>query len=199
MARHNGGEGIEFEKEIGVTGGNHFVIDEFLAGAEVAFEALFSARDDVAGVRHVEFDGLGVFLGRVFGGVLAEPALGGAVAIFAAYAFGDFECAAMLLRSCVQGMAGEAFGRIFGPCAQLEDAGHALADISGEGLVGAAVLVLENPRGIFVLQDAAVGDGLDAAVATGGGARTWPNVFAWITLSLREREGREAKNAEERN
>ena len=44
-------------------------------------------------------------------------------------------------------------------------------------MVGAAVFVLKNPGGIFVLEDAAAGDGLDAAVAAGGGASARADVF----------------------
>jgi len=199
VARHDGGEGIEFEEEIGVASSDHFVIDEFLTGTEMAFEAPFGAGDDVARVRHMQLDGFGVFLGRVFGGVLAEPALGGAVAAFAAYAFGDFVGTAAQLGRRSQSVAGEALLRFFGFGAEFEDASHALADIASEGLVGAAVLILENPGGVFVLQDAAVGDGLDAAMATGGGTRTRTNVFAWFILGLSRRQRPEAKNAEECN
>jgi hypothetical protein len=46
------------------------------------------------------------------------------------------------------------------------------------------VLVLKNPGGIFILKDSAAGDGLYAAVATGGGAGTGPIYFTGSLESL---------------
>ena len=74
-------------------------------------------------------------------------------------------------------MTGEAFGRLFGFCVKFQNANHAFADFTGKSLVGAAMFVLQDPCGIFVLQDTAAGDGLNAAVATGGGAGARANIF----------------------
>jgi len=49
MTRHDSGEGIEFEIEIGVAGSDHFVIDEFIFCSEMALEAFFRASNHVAG------------------------------------------------------------------------------------------------------------------------------------------------------
>ena len=54
---------------------------------------------------------------------------------------------------------------------------HALANVPGQRLVRLTVLVLDNPRRVFVLQDAAIGHRLHAAVATGGRARARTDVF----------------------
>src|SRR5579883_1647917 len=108
MARHDRGEGIQLEIEIRVTGGDHFVIDEFALRAEMAFEALFSARDHVARVHHSKADGFGVLFRGVARGVLAEPSLRRSVAIFAANTLGDFKGAAPLLRGGVKRMTSEA-------------------------------------------------------------------------------------------
>lgn len=175
MARHHGGERVEFEIKIGVTGGDHFVVNEFVFGAEMAFETFFRAVNDVSRLVHAELDG--PFMRPAGGSVRPEPARGRTVAILAGDAFCDFELAALLLGFCVERVAHEAFGRFFRFRAELEDARHALTDIAGESLVGAAVLVLQNPGGVFGLENAAAGDGADAAVATRSGARAGTDVF----------------------
>jgi len=90
-------------------------------------------------------------------------------------------------------VADQAFGRVFGFGFELQDASHAFTDRAGEGLVGAAVLVLQNPGGIFVLIDAAAGDGFYAAVATGGRARAGANVFNGLGRIRGRRGGRGTK------
>ena len=40
VARHHRGKRIQFEIKIGVAGGDHFVIDKFLTGAQVAFAGI---------------------------------------------------------------------------------------------------------------------------------------------------------------
>lgn len=81
VSRHYGRKGIQFEDEIRVAGGNHFVVDKFFFGAEMAAEAFVGAMDNVARVVHAEAEGL--FVGPVARGVRAEPCGGWAVAIFA--------------------------------------------------------------------------------------------------------------------
>ena len=196
VARHDRGEGIELEEKIGVAGRNHFVVDEFLAGTEVALEALFGARDDAARVGHVQFDGLRVLFGGIFRSVLAEPALGRAVAVLAADAFGDVERAAALLGRGVESVANQAFLRFFRFGAELQDTGHALANVSGEGLVGSAVLVLQNPSGIFVLKDAAAGDRFDAAMTAGGGAGARADISSRFILRAGGKQRGQTQNAQ---
>ncbi len=158
-----------------MSGGDHFMVNEFFLGSQMAFEAKSGTLDDIASVSHAESDGF--FMRPIAGGVRTQPGRSGTVAGFAGDAFGYFERAAALFGRGVEGVAGEALGGVFRFGAELQDAGHALADVTGEGLIGTAVLVLEDPGGIFVLEDAAAGDGLDAAVATGGGAGTGADVF----------------------
>jgi hypothetical protein len=45
------------------------------------------------------------------------------------------------------------------------------------------VFVLDDPGGIFVLEDAAVGYRLDASMATGGGAGSGAQIFRNVVLS----------------
>ena len=101
------------------------------------------------------------------------------MANFTGNTFGNFKRAATLLRSGVKGMASKTFWGFFGfgVGAELQDASHALAHIASQGLISAAVFILKNPGGIFVLQNAAAGNRFDAAVAAGGGAGTGSNVF----------------------
>jgi len=175
MARHDGGKGIEFEIKIGMAGGDHFVVDEFFLCAQMAFEAEVCAVDDIAGVAHAERDGS--FVRPIARGVRTEPGGSGTVARLAGDTFGNFKRPPALFGRGVEGVADEALGRICCFRAEFQDAGHAFADVTCEGLVGAAMLVLQNPRGIFVLQHAAARDRSDAAVATGGGAGTGANIL----------------------
>jgi len=175
MARHDGGKGIEFEIKIGMTGGDHFVVNKFVFRAEMAFKTFFGAINDVARFMHAEFDG---FFVRPTGcGVRAEPTGSRAVTVFAGNAFSDFEFAALLFGFGVKRVALETLGSLFGFCAQFQNAGHAFADVTRESLIGAAVLIFQNPGGVFGLENAASGDGFDAAVATGGGAGAGPDIF----------------------
>src|SRR5215475_7766622 len=97
--------------------------------------------------------------------------------VFARNAFRDFKLAALLLGLCVKRVADKTFWRFFGFCAELENAGHAFADVAGESLISAAVFIFQDPRGIFGLEDATAGDGSDAAVAARGGARARTDEF----------------------
>ena len=143
----------------------------------MAFEAFSRAHDHVPRIDHVKFANRSrVFFGGIFGGVLAKPSLRGSVAVFAGDAFGEFKRARAQFRRRSEYVARETFRRFFG-FAKFKNFGHAFADVAGERLEGPAVFVLDDPGRIFVLQDAAAGDGFDAAVATGGGARAGANVF----------------------
>src|SRR5262249_2135134 len=143
---HDRGKRIQFEIEVGMTRGNHFVIDEFILRAQMAFEALFRARNDTARINHVELDRLGVLFGRILCSVLAEPTLRWTVAALAANAFPDGKGPAALLLAGVQRVAGEAFRCLLGFRAQLQDASHPFADVLRKNLIRAAVLVLQDPR-----------------------------------------------------
>src|SRR5208282_492991 len=107
----------------------------------------------------------------------AQPSGRRAVARFAGNALGNFKRAPTLLRGGVERMAHQTLWRFFRLAADFQDARHAFPNVAGERLIRAAVLVLQDPGGIFVLQDAAAGNGLDAAVATGGRAGAWTNIF----------------------
>ncbi len=165
-----------------MAGSNHFVVNKFFFCAEVAFEAFFRAMNDVARIAHAERDGF--FVRPVTRSVRAEPGGGGAVAIFARDAFGEFEGAAALVGCGVQRVAGKTFRRFFGFSVEFQDAGDAFANFTGQRLIGVAVLVLDDPGGILVLQNAAARDGFDAAVATRGGAGAGANVLASLAVRI---------------
>jgi len=151
------------------------VVDEFLFRPEVALQAFFGAMNDVARVMHARGDGF--FVRPVARGVRTEPGRGWAMAVFAGDAFGYLEWPAALLGRGVKRVAREALRSFFRFRAQLQNAGHPFADIASQRLVGVAVLVLDDPGRIFVLQDPAASDRLDAAVAACRGARARSDVF----------------------
>lgn len=110
-------------------------------------------------------------------GVRTKPCGGGTVAIFAGYAFRQLEWAAALLGRRVERMTREALRRFFGLRIEFQNTGDAFADISGQCLVRATMLILDNPGGIFVLQNAAAWDGFDAAVTARGGTGAGTDIF----------------------
>src|SRR5271163_969619 len=157
--------------------GNHFVIDEFAGRAKMTLETFSRTHDYVARIYHIKImHRLQVFFRRIARGVLAEPALRGSMAIFAGHAFHDFEFSPDQFRWRRERVAGETLRRVFG-FAKTQNLRHAFAHVAGQRLVGSAVLVLDNPSGIFVLQDAAASHWFDAAVATSGGAGAGSDVF----------------------
>ena len=112
-----GGKGIEFEGQIGMAGGDQFVIHLLLPVAEMAGEAGLGADLQILGIDHA---GLDAGLVRILARVRAEPLFGGAVTGFAGHAIG-----ARLLgrpRHMADGAALVARG-----VGDLEDLGHALA------------------------------------------------------------------------
>src|SRR5437660_11073620 len=118
-----------------------------------------------------------------------KPSRSGSVAVFAGHAFGDCKGATALLRRGVKPVAGEAFLGFLGLRIQLKDARHTFADLTGQRLVGAAVLVLKDPGRILILQDAASGDWLNASVAPRGGTRSRANVFNGLLFLSGQRAG----------
>lgn len=179
MARHHGGERVEFEIEIRVTGGDHFVVNEFVFGAEMAFKAFSRPVNDVSRLVHAKLDGL--FVRPAVGRVRAKPARGWTVAVFARDSFGDFKLAALLFRFCIERVADEAFRRFFCFSTQFQNPCYAFADVPGESLIRAAVLVFQNPGGIFSLENATASDRFYASVATCGGAGAGTDVFHWLS------------------
>ena len=106
------------------------------------------------------------------------------MAVFAGDAFGQFERAAALLWRCVQRMARKALRRFFGFLVEFQNAGDAFADFSSQRLICMAMLVFYDPGRIFILQNAASGNGFDATVATRGGARAWADVFYGLAVRI---------------
>ena len=164
VAGHRCGEGIEFEVEVGVSCGDHLVIDEFVLAAEMAGEAFIGAQSNVSQVGHAGLYGL--LVRPIAFGVRAEPCGGGSVAALAAHTLAEIERAGAVGSGHIQSVAGEAFRRFLG-FPDVQNRGHALADHSGERLIGLRVLVAHDPNAVFVLLDAIVGARGDAAVAAG--------------------------------
>ncbi len=134
----------------------------------MAFQTFFGAMDDVARIEHSKIANGSCMLFRRFSFcMLAKPGLRRAVAILAAHTFGNFKRAAALLRRRIKRVTCQALRRIFGSLAKFQNACHAFADGAGERLIRAAVFVLQNPSCVFGLKNAALSNGLDAAVATG--------------------------------
>src|SRR5664279_2639231 len=72
VPRHGRTEGIEFEGQIGMAGGDHLVIDLLISSTHMASQALFRPFDEIAGIVHSQFVDRGFVL-PVLGGVITEP------------------------------------------------------------------------------------------------------------------------------
>jgi len=133
-----------------MSGGNHFMVNKFIFRSEMAFKAFFGAVNHVSCVMHPQRQRFLVRPGSRR--MRTQPAGSGAVAVFAGDAFGNFERAAALLQWRIQCVARQALRRFFCFRAQFQDSRHALANVHGQRLVSTAVLVLDDPGRIFVLQ-----------------------------------------------
>ena len=89
-------------------------------------------------------------------------------------------------------MTGQAFRGFFG-FSQIQNFRHTLADVAGQRLIGATVLVLNDPGGIFILQNAAAGHRFYTAMATGGGAGAGADIFV-VRFVLRQCAARGARS-----
>src|SRR3989442_11546999 len=109
------------------------------------------------------------------------------VAVFAGYAFGNFKRASALLRSWIECVAHQALRRFFRLRAQFQDTRHPFSDVSDERLIRAAMLVLDDPRRIFILKNAAARYGPHASVTTRRCTRTWADIFDGLILRRKQR------------
>ena len=100
--------------------------------------------------------------------------------IFAGDAIREFERASAPLRRRGERMTREALWRFFGLRIEFQNTGDAFAHVSRQRLIRAAVFVRNDPRRIFVLEDAAAWDGLDAAVTARGGTGAGTDIFLWL-------------------
>src|SRR5208283_114277 len=148
--------------------------------------------DDISRVGHALCDG---FLVRPLSrGMRTQPGRGRAMTVFAGNSIGNLKRSAALLRSSRKRMADQALLRLLRFGAKLQNARHALADFAGKGLIRATVLVLQNPCGIFVLEDATVRDRFYTAMTTGSRAGTRPDVFNGLwRVRCAKSGGQEAK------
>lgn len=178
-----------------MAGGDHFVIDDFFSHAQMALKTFFRAMNDVARIVHAQ--GHGLFVRPAPYRVLAEPARRWPVAVFAGDAFGNFVRTAALLHGGVKRVTGQALRRLLGFGAQSQNARHAFANVTGQSLKRAAVFVLDDPGGIFILQDAALRNRLHAAVATGGRAGTGANKLMRLVCVRRRARRRGQESAEQ--
>ena len=119
------------------------------------------------------------------------------MAVFAGHSVRNFERAPALRRTGIQGMACQTFRRVFRFGTEFKNPRHSLADVPGQRLIRLPVLVLENPSGVFVLQDAALGNRFHAAVTTGGRARSGADVLGGFVLRGAKRTGNAHKISNE--
>src|SRR5690348_7707057 len=156
------GEGVELEDEIGVAGGDHLVVDQLFAGAEVACQAGAGAHGQIPVVDHAVVD---AFVVRIGLSVRAQPLDGGTVAGLAGHAVGE-----RLFGRAHYVAHGAAL--VAGGVGDAEDLGHALAARLEQLLVGERVFIGDGPGGVLVAEDAALllGERRGGAVAIGRGA-----------------------------
>ena len=162
MRRLRGGEGVEFEGEVRVSGGDEFMVHLLPGRAQMAGEASPGADIELLRIDHA---GLQARLVAVGACVRTEPDLGRAVASFAGDAIG----ARFIGRA--RGVADRA-ALVARGVGDTEDLGHAFAAPLFQRFVGARMLVGSAPRGEFVAQNAAFGGRRcgGGSVAVGGGA-----------------------------
>src|SRR6266853_1560544 len=157
-----------------MTGGDHLVVHKFFRRAEVARQALLRAPDQITRVIHPRCNGL--LVRPATRDVRPEPRRRGPVAAFAGDAFIQFECLGARVRRHVKRVASETLRRLL-RLAHAKNPANALAHLARKRLVGLRVLILDDPNAVFVLENAAIGAGLDAPVATRGAARAGPRVL----------------------
>src|SRR5258706_6033506 len=146
----------------------------------MTLHALFCAMDDVSRVIHSQRNRF-VMRPRA-SRVRPQPRGRRPVAVFTRDTLGNFERTPLLFRAAIERVACQALWCFFRLGAELENSRHSLANVSGESLIRLSVLVLENPGGVFVLQDAAPGNRFHAAVTTRGGARSGTDILDGLGL-----------------
>src|SRR5260370_2590142 len=119
------------------------------------------------------------------------------VAVFAGHAFRNFKRASALLRRRIQRVARQALRRFLGFRAHFQDARHPFANLSSQRLLRPAVLIIADPRRIFLLQNPAACDGLHASVTTRRCTRTRTDIFAGFILRRKQRRERHEQCAKE--
>ena len=124
VARHHGGKRIEFEVQVGMPGGDHFVVDEFFLRAKVAGQALLRSPGKISRVVHPSGDGL--LVRPVARCVRAEPRGGRSVAALATDAFVQVESFGARFSRNVERVAGQTFRGLLG-FSEAQDSPHALA------------------------------------------------------------------------
>jgi len=131
----------------------------------MAFQAFLGAMNHVSRVVHSQRD-------RFFSMpprsrcVRPQPARCRPVAVLTGYALRDFKPSSVLLRRGTQRVACQALWRFLRLRAQFQDPRHAFAHITGQRLVRPAMFVLDDPSRIFILQNPATRNGLNAAMTT---------------------------------
>ncbi len=170
-----------------MSSGNHLVIDEFIRRSQMAGQAFGAAVLEVARVVHAELNRL--LVRPIFCSVRTQPSRGRTVTVLATHPFGQLERLRLLVWGNVKCMAGQAFRR-FRRRPNIQNRANVLGNLVLEHTVSSRVLVLGNPDCVFVLENSRCGLGLDAAMATAGGAATRAVVFAGGNRFLRIKAGR---------
>jgi hypothetical protein len=171
---HRGAERFEIEHEIRMAGGDHFVIDELVGGAQMTRQTDLRTADEILRIEHARLDGLGVRppLGRM----RTEPRAGGTMTRFAAHAFTHKRPRLLRFRR-IERVAGQTFRRIVGR-GQSQEAGHAHRDGIGQHLRRPRMPILRDPRRVLGLENAAAAGWTDGPVTRGRRARSRPGVGA---------------------
>ena len=177
VRRHHGHERIEFEVQIGMAGGDQFMIHGFFGRAQMAAQALLAALHQVARIVQPEFERL--FVLPSARGVRAQPRRRRAVAIFAAHAVGEIEGAGALIGRNIQRVASQTTRRRVG-ARQSHDLRDAHSHRIGQVHKCVRVLIAHHPGAVFVLQHRGLVARLYASVATGRTARPRSGVFRWL-------------------
>ena len=154
---------------------DHFVIHKLALRTQVTLQTFLRAVNHIPRVHHSQRNRFLVCPLSLR--MRPEPRRRRAVAIFAGNSVRYFKRPPALSDGRIECVARQTFRRIFRFGAQLQDTRHALTNVPGQRLVRLAVLILNNPRGVFVLQDAAIGHRLHAAMATGRRARARADVL----------------------
>src|SRR5262249_52020785 len=130
----------------------------------------------------------------------SQPSRGWPMAVFAADSVADIEGLRPLLRLDGQRMAGEAFLVLVGRKLQPKNLPHPDGDVVRKNLIGAGMFVLARPDAVCVLRDAQDDLGLNAAVATAGGATSGAVVLtdrgSLSSLRGSQRQAREDERCE---
>src|SRR2546421_1411021 len=174
VRRHGGGENTEFESEVRVSGGNHFMVNEFICCSQMACKTFFGTLVQVAGVIHTQLQRL--FMRPVSGGVRTQPARSRTVAGFAAYAVIERKGLRTLISTHVKRVTDQTFRRPVGRT-EIEDFANTKGNWIAKHAESTRVSVLRDPNAVLILINTSRGPWLNASVAAACCASAGTTVF----------------------